>query len=389
MSSAQDSSNSALKTAEPPFNKPSADVIIRTSDAVDFFVSKAIIGEASPVFDGMFGLSLPTAPTQAQGTHEQRMDQDDAQLYRDGIPIAPVTEPSEVIDILLRFCYPVAPPSLNSAKLIFNVLEAARKYVMESLADHLHTLFLRHAKIAPFEVYALSASRQWKKEMKRAAMESLRLPFPVGTYIPEMDGMNAKDYVLLQKFHDRCRRIAGEKLIVQEDNAETIYLLCDSVICPLDLEDDNLCFFTGCSQANRERVVVADEMEFWAPPWLIDYLLEVQSVLQQDPRREALTKSDVLARYIGVTDGCCAHCQSDAREGLRRLQRNLGEDFAAELSKVSTSTRVLTYHRHLQVDFTDSFIWLLDHMPCTGVRFIWFESKNDQNFPNFVPRKSL
>ena len=50
-------------TLEHPFNKPTADVILRSSDDVDFRVHKVILAEASPVFEGMFSIPQPPAET--------------------------------------------------------------------------------------------------------------------------------------------------------------------------------------------------------------------------------------------------------------------------------------------------------------------------------------
>ena len=47
--------------AQPPFDKLSADVILRSSDRVDFRVHRTILVEASPVFSDMFSLPQPTA----------------------------------------------------------------------------------------------------------------------------------------------------------------------------------------------------------------------------------------------------------------------------------------------------------------------------------------
>ena len=49
----QESSPQARKAASP-FDKPSADVILRTSDFVDFYVHKVVLSLASAFFEDMF-----------------------------------------------------------------------------------------------------------------------------------------------------------------------------------------------------------------------------------------------------------------------------------------------------------------------------------------------
>ena len=49
----------AVSTADPPFDKETTDLILRTSDHVEFHVWKGILAEASPVFEDMFVLQQP------------------------------------------------------------------------------------------------------------------------------------------------------------------------------------------------------------------------------------------------------------------------------------------------------------------------------------------
>ena len=111
-----------LRDAAPPFNKRIADIILRSSDHVDFRVRQSILAEASPVFESMF--SLPQLPE-----NRKRKERDEAE-YRDGIQVVSVAEGSRVLDALLRFCYPVDDPLLPTLKVTCEVLEAARKYDM-------------------------------------------------------------------------------------------------------------------------------------------------------------------------------------------------------------------------------------------------------------------
>jgi hypothetical protein len=96
-----------------PFDMSAADVIIRTSDNVDFCLFKAVLILASSFFSDMFSLTQP--PSHAtDGTVD---------------PIF-VNESSETFDCLMRFCYPIDDPVLSSLSLTEKVLEAAMKYDM-------------------------------------------------------------------------------------------------------------------------------------------------------------------------------------------------------------------------------------------------------------------
>ena len=65
-----------MKSATTPFDNPSADVIIRTSDHVNFSVFNVILSKASAYFKDMF--SLPKVEN-AEG------ETDDKPLFLDGI----------------------------------------------------------------------------------------------------------------------------------------------------------------------------------------------------------------------------------------------------------------------------------------------------------------
>ncbi|KAI0732150.1 hypothetical protein C8Q72DRAFT_753347, partial [Fomitopsis betulina] len=67
--------------APAPFNRSSADVILRSSDLVDFRVRKGILAEASSVFDDMFGIPQPEN-TPSQGD------------TREGLPVVRLEENS-------------------------------------------------------------------------------------------------------------------------------------------------------------------------------------------------------------------------------------------------------------------------------------------------------
>jgi len=72
--------------ANAPFDNPDADVIIRSSDNVDFRVFKLVLSLASPFFTVMFG--LPQGPA---GSINEKQE------TRNGIPVIQVTENSQVM----------------------------------------------------------------------------------------------------------------------------------------------------------------------------------------------------------------------------------------------------------------------------------------------------
>ncbi len=101
--------------APHPFDDsdPSADIILRTPELIEFYVHSPILSYASPIFSGMLSLPQPE-----NGSRAQR-------------PVIDVSEDSRALDRLLRFCYPILKPNLPELEDIVPVLMAALKYEME------------------------------------------------------------------------------------------------------------------------------------------------------------------------------------------------------------------------------------------------------------------
>ncbi|KAL5512750.1 hypothetical protein ACEPAG_3016 [Sanghuangporus baumii] len=178
--------------ASPPFDGPGGDVILRTSDDVDFWVLKAILEFASPVFKDMF--SLPQPDTN-KGDAVQT-------------PIIAVSESSATLDALLRLCYPVERPQLleQDMSLIGDVLHAAQKYDIIVATDFARRILKNHAKTSgesALTVYAIACTLKLEEEAYTAATECLRWPV-LETPVPQLMSMSGMDCYNLLDFHRRA-----------------------------------------------------------------------------------------------------------------------------------------------------------------------------------------
>ncbi|KAJ7501149.1 hypothetical protein B0H11DRAFT_755389 [Mycena galericulata] len=75
----------------PPFDEVGTDIILRSSDGVDFHVYRVVLSLASPFFKQMFSLPQPESATP--------------------VPVIPVAEASGILDLVLRLWYPGANPA--------------------------------------------------------------------------------------------------------------------------------------------------------------------------------------------------------------------------------------------------------------------------------------
>ncbi|EJF64449.1 hypothetical protein BD309DRAFT_831871, partial [Dichomitus squalens] len=116
------------RKASPPFDKASADLVLRTSDYVDFHVWKCILALASPVFEDMFELA-------EHGKRSEGKTAEGAECTSStpsSASVIEVPETSSAWTLLLRWIYPSRPcHDPLPPFLLKTALAAAHKYQMD------------------------------------------------------------------------------------------------------------------------------------------------------------------------------------------------------------------------------------------------------------------
>ncbi|KAI0792238.1 hypothetical protein C8Q75DRAFT_805263 [Abortiporus biennis] len=168
------------KPAPAPWDLSSkADAILRTTDKVDFRIRKAILAAASDVFDGMF--SLPEIP------ENRKRKEPENDEYVDDIPVIPVEEGSDTVEIILRYCYPIPKPNHFEPQALCDALAASRKYLMEYVEGELLKQFKLDAEQNPFLFYIIASKFVWDTETVFAAKACLLEEFDPPYLSPIMD----------------------------------------------------------------------------------------------------------------------------------------------------------------------------------------------------------
>ena len=185
--------------ADAPFNRSSADVILRTVDNVDFRFYKLLLSLASPFFANMFALPQP-APLDSAA---------DETKY--GLPIIPVSEKSAIVRKLLSFCSPIYDtdvPALENLDIVMSVLDAADKYDMKRVGKFIVSLITapHFLEKEPMRVFAIACRYRAQEETAVAARYMLRFAVWEPTYVAELDFISGSDYQRLVKYHARCGR---------------------------------------------------------------------------------------------------------------------------------------------------------------------------------------
>ena len=170
------------RTAMSPFDRDDADIIIRTSDGIDFCVHTAVLSVASPVLNGI--LSTRTG----------------VKSDPDGRQVLCLPERSDTIEPLLKLCYPIPRPPLRSLRQIRDVLNAATTYDIQVIGEMLETRLVAYAEQFPLQVYAISCRNNMEHTARTAAEYAVRKPF-WETYHRDIEYISAGAYWRLLAYY--------------------------------------------------------------------------------------------------------------------------------------------------------------------------------------------
>lgn len=152
-----------------------ADILLRSSDDFEFRVQKNILSLASPVFNDMF--SLPQPPPVVAPISSTALE---SPLPITPLPIIHLSETGPVIDILLRYCYPVKDAhDMDDFGTVVAVRTAAEKYdmsfIMARLDDYLE-LYRANDPRYTMMYYQSAFEHQDKGQMRKYLWNCLKFP---------------------------------------------------------------------------------------------------------------------------------------------------------------------------------------------------------------------
>jgi len=192
----EDSQAQVNSTTSPePLDVPDANVIVRSSDLVDFRVHKPVLAIASPFFKDL--LSLP------QSSDSESVD---------GLPVVQLSEDAELLHTLVSLLYPVRPVVPKSYDKVLYLLAACQKYDMVQAQSYIRTEVDRGCFPSPvgtevFRAHAIASSNGLIPETERAARLTLSHPMTfesLGEGLRLYDGSALRE---LARFRKRCAEI--------------------------------------------------------------------------------------------------------------------------------------------------------------------------------------
>lgn len=162
-------------TASSPFDSDSgADVVLLSSDGFEFRARMAILSFASPVFDDMFSLPQPGSDKEKQYPHD-----------KPPLPLIQLSETKVVIDILLRYCYPVPlARGMEDYDVAVAARSAAEKYDMDYIKGEIDNYIEEHFGGDPRYRLLLYREACERREDAQARFQALYcLRFPLATLV--------------------------------------------------------------------------------------------------------------------------------------------------------------------------------------------------------------
>jgi hypothetical protein len=172
---------------------PDANLVIRSSDLVNFRVHKSVLAVASPFFKDL--LSLPQ-PSDTESV--------------DGLPVVQLSEDAELLNSLVSMLYPVRPVIPDSYDKVLYLLATCQKYEMVQVQLSIRAEVGRGSFPAPvgtevFRAYAIASAKGLIPETENAARLTLDHPMTfesIGEGLRLFDGCALRD---LARFRKRCR----------------------------------------------------------------------------------------------------------------------------------------------------------------------------------------
>lgn len=332
---------------------PDADVIIRSSDSVDFRVRRTILAEVSAFFKQMF--SLPQEESRITHDSSSNGVQGAAEL-----PVIPVAEDEKALSLFLRcvsrltnqlsysqsvgltvpmyrarLCYPNANHSLSGLTEIRSALQILRKYDVQRIPDAVGLALMFAVDEAPIKVYAIACGYNFPAIANAAAKVTLRRPILAGAAFISMEVLNlmtASQFNDLVQYHVSASRAASEVAVSWDwfEDPEDVHL-------PVRPSDACTCPYIEIDAAEW-----IDKVK----KWVIQYQKEISDALKSTPDWDTATRDGkALARAAAAAGRSgCVHLDCSAEvevENLLQFHAELRDEVVSAISSVSY------FHRYL------------------------------------------
>jgi hypothetical protein len=298
-------------------NVPLADVILLSCEGTQYRMAKATLAHCSPFFKHMFSLPQPVDPQ-----HDFDVES--------GLPVIALTEPAEVLDVLLQFCLPHAPPlaALDNLAFTLLVLDGARKYELEWAFSSACDALKRIAEHEPVKVYAAACHYRFEDVARQAALFCLRVSLSdiFNTDTADLAGLSAGQLARLLKYRHACAdAVTGH--IASRD-------WVDAYCAPFDaVQQRSLVWRKTCCGNSLSRRDSAGQQR-WVQTWWEKYVRESVARLSVCTWAGTLHTMDVIHEFMQSRP--CAACCAVAVSQLDGIVQRMALEVKEQISKASS-----------------------------------------------------
>lgn len=305
--------NTAITAFGPPFDDADADIILRSSDQVEFMVYKVILSKASPFFKAMFSLPQPCPTTYTQ---------------QDPRPIIDLAENSRILAALLLAIYPLTSATADPLPLddLIAALEMVKKYDMASASEHFLRIFEESASTwdSPLEVFYAAYSHKLEEASRIAARASLKHRLTLDDIGERLPNTNGPALYELWKFHRACSAAAVSTISSYQFawlTPRQTWWGSSNPICNCDKDKQAVTVMVGSNYQSSWRASTS-----WS-----SYIDRARNALGERPCSEAVMDHEKLRlSYQGKMCDPCRKCIC----GLSDFSRHLGEEVERRVSRV-------------------------------------------------------
>ncbi|KAH7909191.1 hypothetical protein BJ138DRAFT_257783 [Hygrophoropsis aurantiaca] len=296
----------------PPFDAPDADIILHPSDGADIRTHKFILSFVSPVFRTMLSLPQPSEETTISSSST--------------LPIITMEEDGNVLERLLRPCYPGFDMSFDSLDDIKAVINAATKYDMQSVLGSLKKWIVNSSlfQINPLAFYAISCRQGWEAEARLSAakvVEVVNFERGASHYVPELEDISGGTYYRLVTYHAQCGTAARTTI-------QDLRWFGDSLVSTFN----NICNINSCPK-EYDPLSIGTCNFYNLPGWFRTYIRNVGDELLLRPCASTVAKSNSFNKAL-LTGASCPRCKENLFEKLPHIRDMFAARVAKDVSQV-------------------------------------------------------
>jgi len=311
-------STNGFAEAEAPFNDSKADVILCSSDGVDFRTFKVLLSLASPAFESMFNLPQPSP----------ELDSDEME---DDLAVVHMSETSSVIEMLLKLLHPKCSLRLDNLADVGELLEMSRKYDMDGVTkcirEKANAILLQVEEKDPFRAFAVACRFQLEDELRRAAKSTLKLSMleiSNRTEVDELKYITGIQLYSLYNYHLRCSQAATVAA-----HASTWIPRNGVVWFSAPSNHSKL-----CKQATNPFLI--NGIQYWPRAWWVGYMQGSRAALRNRPHSTTVNVKRFGLDKVLQNASACEFCRSHVFDEMPGFL----EAYATEVERVVSAVEL-------------------------------------------------